>query len=184
MLLLKIIRIVKDSPKEQKLLLKACERHCNIEYKGNLKALYLWLEKSEHKLQKMIKEKIGDEKLDEEFRGRLLSENDKPDKKFDYASKFDGFTDAQKRERYQKNREAKLTKQIEMIWAREMMKEELTMFEYHTTLMLHLCCWEKALITTYIASDSTGTLSRFENMLANLSPFRKRTRKTSADFYH
>jgi hypothetical protein len=74
----KMVRIIKNDPRNRKLLLAACKKDYNIEYKGDDEAFYAWQKKLEYKLGELIQEKIIDEDIEREFKQELNSGNDEP----------------------------------------------------------------------------------------------------------
>src|SRR5712691_10480726 len=80
-LLEKMLRIIKDDPRERMLLLEACKKDYNIEYKGDDEAFYGWQEKLEYKVGELIQEKIIDEDIEREFKQELNSGNNDPAEK-------------------------------------------------------------------------------------------------------
>lgn len=123
-------RIIKDDPRERMLLLKACKKDYNIEYKGNDEAFYGWHEELEYKLGELIQEKIIDEDIEAEFKQELNSGNDEPagtvndncdelrDGSYSSSSRY------QRYQRYQEIRKAKLNEQVETILVSELMKQD------------------------------------------------------------
>jgi hypothetical protein len=130
----KMVGIIKDNPREQMLLLKACKKDYNIEYKGDHKDFYAWQEKLEYKLDELIQEKIIDEDIEREFNPELNSGNNEPDGTVNDSC--DEYRDAlrdgsyfsssryQRYQRYQEIRKTKLTEQIEKIFVRERMTQD------------------------------------------------------------
>ncbi|MDQ6864982.1 MAG: hypothetical protein M3044_14300 [Thermoproteota archaeon] len=127
----KMVRIIKDNPRERMLLLKACRKDYNIEYKGDHKDFYAWQEKLEHKLDELIQEKIIDEDIEREFKQELNSGNNDPAETVNdnCDENRDGLRDgsyssSSRYQRYQEIRKKKLTEQIETILVSELNKKD------------------------------------------------------------
>jgi hypothetical protein len=119
-------RIIKDDPRERMLLLKACKKDYNIEYKGDDEDFYAWQEKLEYKLGELIEEKIIDEDIEAEFKQELNSAKRVNDNCDEYRDGLrDGsYSSSSRYQRYQEIRNAKLTEQIEKILVSELMKQD------------------------------------------------------------
>jgi hypothetical protein len=127
-------RIIKDDPRERMLLLKACKKDFNIEYKGDDEDFCAWHEKLEDKLDELIQEKIIDEDIEREFKEELNLGNDEPaetvndscDKNQD-GLRDDSYSSSsryQRYQRYQEIRKTKLTEEIEKILVSELNKKD------------------------------------------------------------
>ena len=127
----KMVRMIKNDPRKRKLLLEACKKDFNIEYKGDDEDFCAWQEKLEDKLDELIQEKIIDEDIEREFKEELNlgkdeqaeTVNDNCDKNQD-GIRDDSYSSSSRYQRYQEIRAAKLTEQIEKILVSELNKKD------------------------------------------------------------